>query len=78
MDRRIGAKDFGGAMRAAKRLADGRVAIVKACEAAVANSNKAKAELGEDPEELREDLGYVLCRPMKLRISPCDIDKPTK
>ena len=61
MDRRIGAKDFGAAMRAAKRLGAGRVAIVKACEAAEANSNKAKAQLGEVPEELRGDLGYVLC-----------------
>ncbi len=33
MDKRIGAKDFGAAMRAAKRLGPGRVAIVKACEA---------------------------------------------
>ena len=48
-------------MRAAKRLGAGRVAIVKACEAAEANSNKAKAQLGEVPEELRGDLGYVLC-----------------
>jgi len=38
MDKRIGAKDFGAAMRAAKRLGPGRVAIVKACEAAEANS----------------------------------------
>ena len=62
MGKRIGAKDFGAAMRAAKRLAPGRVAIVKACEAAEANSKKAKALLGEVPEELRGDLGYVLCR----------------
>jgi len=62
MDKRIGAKDFGAAMRAAKRLGSGRVAIVKACEAAEANSKKAKALLGEVPEELRGDLGYVLCR----------------
>jgi soluble lytic murein transglycosylase len=62
MDRRIGAKDFGAAMRAAKRLGSGRVAIVKACGAAEANSKKGKALLGEVPEELRGDLGYVLCR----------------
>ena len=62
MDKRIGGKDFGAAMRAAKRLGSGRVAIVKACEAADANSKKAKALLGEVPEELRGDLGYVLCR----------------
>jgi soluble lytic murein transglycosylase len=62
MDKRIGAKDFGAAMRAAKRLGSSRVAIVKACEAAEANSKKAKAQLGEVAEELRGDLGYVLCR----------------
>ena len=62
MDKRIGAKDFGAAMRAAKRLGPGRVAIVKACEAAEANSKKSKALLGEVPDELRGDLGYVLCR----------------
>jgi soluble lytic murein transglycosylase len=62
MDKRIGAKDFGAAMRAAKRLGPGRVAIVKACEAAEANSKKGKELLGEVPDELRGDLGYVLCR----------------
>jgi soluble lytic murein transglycosylase len=62
MDKRVGAKDFGAAMRAAKRLGPGRVAIVKACEAAEANSEKGKALLGEVPDELRGDLGYVLCR----------------
>jgi soluble lytic murein transglycosylase len=49
-------------MRAAKRLGPGRVAIVKACEAAEANSEKSKTLLGEVPDELRGDLGYVLCR----------------
>jgi soluble lytic murein transglycosylase len=62
MDRRIGAKDFGAAMRAAKRLGSTRVAIVKACEAADGNSKKAQALLGEVPNELRGDLGFVLCR----------------
>ena len=62
MDKRIGAKDLGAAMRAAKRLGPGRVAIVKACEAAEANSKKSTALLGEVPDELRGDLGYVLCR----------------
>ena len=45
MDRRIGAKDFGAAMRAAKRLGSNEVAIVKACTAAAANSAKAGALL---------------------------------
>jgi soluble lytic murein transglycosylase len=41
MDKRIGAKDFGAAMRAAKRLGDNEVAIVKGCAAAEATSGKA-------------------------------------
>jgi soluble lytic murein transglycosylase len=62
MDRRIGAKDFAAAMRAAKRLGPGRVAIVKACEASEANAKKGEALLREVADELRGDLGYVLCR----------------
>jgi soluble lytic murein transglycosylase len=57
MDQRIGAKDFGAAMRAAKRLGDADVAIVKACSAAEANSNKAGALLEAVPSEARSDLG---------------------
>ena len=45
MDRRIGAKDFGAAMRAAKRVDDDQVAIVKACTAAEAKSTKGGALL---------------------------------
>ena len=62
MDRRIGAKDFGAAMRAAKRLGDDEVAIVKACAAAEANSAKSGALLDAVPGEARQDLGYALCR----------------
>jgi soluble lytic murein transglycosylase len=62
MDRRIGAKDFGTAMRAAKRIGDDRVAIVKACSAAMAKSEKSKALLDAVPAEARGDLGYALCR----------------
>ncbi len=40
MDRRIGAKDFGAAMRAAKHAGDDHVAIVKACTAAEAKAGK--------------------------------------
>lgn len=61
MDRRIGAKDFGGAMRAAKRLGPTRVEIVKACEAAEANATKSGALLAAVPEEAKADLGYALC-----------------
>ena len=62
MDRRIGAKDFGAAMRAAKRLGSAQVAIVKACEAAQANSTKVGALLETVPDDARTDLGYALCR----------------
>jgi soluble lytic murein transglycosylase len=61
MDRRIGAKDFGAAMRAAKRLGPGQIAIVKACEAAEAKSTKSKTLLEAVPKEARADLGYALC-----------------
>ena len=62
MDRRIGAKDFGAAMRAAKRLGPAQVAIVKACDAAAANSAKSGALLEAVTKETRTDLGYALCR----------------
>jgi soluble lytic murein transglycosylase len=62
MDRRIGAKDFGAAMRAAKRLGSAQIAIVKACEGAEANSSKSAALLAAVPEHARADLGYALCR----------------
>jgi soluble lytic murein transglycosylase len=62
MDRRIGAKDFAAAMRAAKRLGAAQVAIVKACEAAEGNSSKSEALLAAVPKEAQADLGYALCR----------------
>jgi soluble lytic murein transglycosylase len=62
MDRRIGAKDFEAAMRAAKRLSPARVEVVKACAAAEANTTKAGALLAAVPEETKTDMGYVLCR----------------
>jgi soluble lytic murein transglycosylase len=62
MDRRIGAKDFGAAMRLAKRLGSAQVATVKACEAAEGNSSKSAALLAAVPVEARADLGYALCR----------------
>ena len=62
MDRRIGAKDFGAAMRAAKRLGHDDETIVKACEATEASSSKSAALLDAVPNGARGDLGYVLCR----------------
>jgi peptidoglycan lytic transglycosylase len=62
MDRRIGAKDFGGAMRAAKRLGSAQVAIVNACQEAEANTRKSEALLAAVPKDAQADLGYALCR----------------
>jgi soluble lytic murein transglycosylase len=62
MDYRIGAQDFGAAMRAAKLLGDSEVAIVKACVAIEANSSKGAALLDAVPAEARQDLGHALCR----------------
>jgi soluble lytic murein transglycosylase len=66
MDRRIGAKDFGAAMRAAKRLGSAQVAIVKACEAAEANSTKTEVLLAALPKQAQGDLVYALCRLHRL------------
>jgi soluble lytic murein transglycosylase len=62
MDGRIGAKDFGAALRAAKHVGDNQVAIVKACTAAEAKAAKGGALLNAVPANAREDLGYALCR----------------
>jgi soluble lytic murein transglycosylase len=62
MDKRIGAKDFGAAMRAAKRLGDNEVALVKACSAAEAKSANAGKLLDAIPAQSREDPAYDLCR----------------
>src|SRR5262249_37934852 len=62
MDRRIGAKDFGAAMRAAQRVGNDHVAIVKACSAAMAKSDKSGKLLDAVSADVRGDLGYGLCR----------------
>ncbi|HZP77754.1 MAG TPA: lytic transglycosylase domain-containing protein [Pseudolabrys sp.] len=62
MDRRIGAKEFGAAMRAAKLVGSAQMEIVKACEASEGNSSKAADLLASVPGEVRSDLGYQLCR----------------
>jgi soluble lytic murein transglycosylase len=62
MDKRIGAKDFSGAKRAARHLGSDDLAIVKACAAVAANETKALALLDDVPGEARQDLGYKLCR----------------
>jgi soluble lytic murein transglycosylase len=62
MDRRIGAKDFTGAMRAAARLGGSYGSIVKACVAVASKDKKAGALLEKVPNEVHHDLGYMLCR----------------
>jgi soluble lytic murein transglycosylase len=62
MDKRIGAKDFSGASRAARRLGDQDRSIVKACAAVAANATKALDLLDGVATEARQDLGYTLCR----------------
>lgn len=62
MDRRLGAKDYAAARRAAKRIGEDAVAIVKACAAVTGKANKAKDYLEDVSTEARRDLGYVLCR----------------
>ena len=62
MDRRIGAKDFSGAKRAAQHLGSDDVSIVKACAAVSAKATKALELLDAVATEARQDLGYALCR----------------
>ena len=62
MDRRIGAKDFGAATRAAKHLGEDYAAIVKACSAAEAKSTNGGKLLDALHADTRGDLGYALCR----------------
>jgi soluble lytic murein transglycosylase len=62
MDKRIGAKDFSAALRAAKRLGGDETSIVKACAAVAANADKALDRLDAVATEARRDLGYTLCR----------------
>jgi peptidoglycan lytic transglycosylase len=58
MDKRIGAKDFGAATRAANRAGTDHVAIVKACSGA-------EGKKGGSPDvkaDLQGDLAYSLCK----------------
>ena len=60
MDKRIGAKDFSGAKRAAQHLGSDELSIVKAC--AAGNNDNALDALNAVAAEARNDLGYTLCR----------------
>jgi soluble lytic murein transglycosylase len=62
MDQRLGARDFPGAMRAAKRVGDDAVAIVKACSAVKSDDKTAADKFDAVSADASRDLGYVLCR----------------
>jgi soluble lytic murein transglycosylase len=62
MDKRIGARDFSGAMRAAHHLGSDDLSIVKACAAVAGSATKALELLDAVTTEARQDLGYTLCR----------------
>jgi len=62
MDKRVGARDMSGASRAAHRIGDDDVAIVKACIAANGGEKKAESLLNDIAASARQDLGYTLCR----------------
>ena len=68
MDKRIGAKDFAGARRAALRLGNDDLAIVKACATVKGDSKKALDLLDSVSADARNDLGYALCRAQALRL----------
>src|SRR6266516_26440 len=62
MDRSIGARDFTVAMRTAVRLGRPYASIVTACAAVMTNGSNARTLLEKVPAEVRQDLGYTLCR----------------
>src|SRR5207247_2813785 len=62
MDRSIGARDFTVAMRTAVRLGRPYASIVTACAAVMTNGSNARTLLEKVPGEVRQDLGYTLCR----------------
>jgi soluble lytic murein transglycosylase len=62
MDKMIGAKDMSAAMRAARRVGDDAVAIVKACSAVKGSDDKAADRLDSAAADAKGDLGYLLCR----------------
>jgi soluble lytic murein transglycosylase len=62
MQRRLYAKDFAGASRAAHRLGDAEIAIVKAYAAVASKSDKAGSLLDAVPAEGRQDAAYALAR----------------
>ncbi len=62
MDKRIGAKDYSGAMRAAHRLGTTRSPSSRLCAAVTANADNARDLLDGVGTAAGTDLGYTLCR----------------
>ena len=62
MHHRLYAKDFGAAMRSARRLGDWAVAIVKAYSAVNAKADKAGSLLDAVPADARQDAAFALAR----------------
>jgi soluble lytic murein transglycosylase len=62
MQRRLYAKDFGPASRAAHRLGDAEIDIVKAYVAVAGKSDKAGALLDAVPGDARQDAAFTLAR----------------
>jgi soluble lytic murein transglycosylase len=67
MDRRIYAEDTAAALRSAQKLGPAQVAIVKAAEAVIDKTSKAKALLDAVPTEARNDTAYLFVRAQWLR-----------
>jgi soluble lytic murein transglycosylase len=67
MDRRLYAEDTAAALRAAQKLGPAQVAIVKAAEAVMDKSSKARALLDAVPAEARSDTAYLFSRAQWLR-----------
>jgi soluble lytic murein transglycosylase len=78
MDRFVGRKDFGIAMRAARRVGDDAVKIVKACASAESNSKGAGKLLDGVPGAARNDPAYILCRIHVLQKQPDGIATATQ
>ena len=69
MDKRLYAEDIAQALRAAERLGPAQVAIVRAREAAIAKSPRAKALFDAIPAQVRNDPAYIHAHAQWLRRS---------
>lgn len=69
MDMRLYANDFGAAMRAARRLGEAEIALVRARAAVSSKARNAHALLNAVPKSARSNLVYLLTRAQWLRRS---------